>query len=130
MAKYILHRLLQLPLILGVIYLITFALVWVAPGNPFQQTERKLDEVTLKQMKEQYHADSAIKFLAWYPWRMLHGDLGMSMKYPGWSVNDIILKSLPVSICLGMMGLIVAVFIGVGVGTLAAVFRGGLLDYF
>jgi oligopeptide transport system permease protein len=129
MAKYILKRLIQIPLILAVIYLITFALVWVAPGSPFEQNDRKIDEVTLKQMKDDYHADSPWKFLCWYPWRMLHGDLGISMKYPGWSVNEVIKKSLPVSIGLGMMALIVALFVGVGVGTLAAVNRGGALDY-
>ena len=40
MAKFILFRVLQFPLILGVIYLLTFALAWAAPGSPFQNERR------------------------------------------------------------------------------------------
>jgi len=45
MLNVIAWRLLQFPLILGVIYLITFLFVWVAPGSPFGQSERKLNPI-------------------------------------------------------------------------------------
>ena len=43
MGRFIAIRLLQFPLILAIIYLITFMLVWVAPGDPFQRTDKKVD---------------------------------------------------------------------------------------
>ena len=51
------------------------------------------------------------------------------MQYREWSVTDIIRKSLPVSITLGLFALLIALLLGVGVGTLAAVQRGGALDW-
>src|SRR5687767_3884855 len=129
MHKVILWRLAQFPLILGVIYLLTFLLAWVAPGDPFQG-ERNMDPVALENLKQRFHADSPWKFLAFYPWRIIrHGDLGPSLQYREWSVNDIIEASLPVSVSLGLGALPIGLIVGVGLGTLAAVKRGVVLDW-
>ncbi len=132
MRRLILYRLAQFPLILGIIYLITFALAWVAPGDPFAN-ERAMDPLVKHNLEERFHADSAWKFLSWYPYNILvHGDFGPSMQYKEWSVNDIIKSSLPVSVTLGLLAVAIALIVGVGVGTLAAVRRGGAagLDQF
>ena len=42
MLNFIAWRIAQFPLILAIIYLITFLFVWVAPGSPFGQSERQL----------------------------------------------------------------------------------------
>jgi len=120
---------LQLPLILAVIYVTTFILVWVAPGDPFSG-ERAVDPVVEQTLREKYRAGSAVQFLTYYPYSILtRGDFGPSMLYKEWSVNDIVKSSLPVSIALGVFALAIAVLIGVGVGTLAAVYRDGVLDW-
>ena len=115
MHKVILYRLLQFPLILAVIYLLTFLLAWIAPGDPFTN-ERNLDPVVRERLAKKYHAESAKKFLVWYPWNVVrHGDFGPSMQYKEWTVNDIVKSSLPVSVTLGMFALIeVPDFQGVG----------------
>lgn len=129
MPKLILYRLLQFPLILAIIYLLTFLLVWVAPGSPFE-TERAIDPMVLESLKKQFHADSAATFLAWYPWQIItQGNFGDSLFYRGWTVNDIIGSALPISISLGLCALTIALTVGVFVGTLAAVRRGGALDW-
>lgn len=128
MIKTILFRLVQFPLILGIIYLLTILLAWVAPGSPFAG-DRAMDPRVEQSLKEQFHAESVLKFMAYYPVQVLKGNLGLSMQYRGWSVNDIIGASLPVSIKLGLFGMVIAVVGGVTVGTLAAVKRGGVLDW-
>ena len=129
MAKLLVTRLLQFPLILAVIYLVTFLLAWVAPGSPFTG-DRSVDPLVKKSMEQKFHADSALAFLTYYPYRaIVHQDLGDSMQYRGWSVGDIIGVSLPVSVTLGLFAMVLAVLLGVAVGTLAAVARGGVLDY-
>src|SRR5688572_21751486 len=129
MHKVLLYRLLQFPLILAVIYLLTFLLAWVAPGDPFIN-ERALDPGVKKRLEEKYHAGSAGEFLVWYPRNIVtSGDFGPSMQYKEWTVNDIVKTSLPVSITLGLFALMIAVLVGVGVGTLAAVQRGGVTDW-
>src|SRR3954468_2679513 len=97
MFKIILYRLLQFPLILAVIYLLTFLLAWVAPGDPFVN-EKNMDPVVVETLKRRFHADNAWEFLGYYPLRVMQGDFGWSMQYREWSVNDIIGTALPVSV--------------------------------
>lgn len=129
MAKLVFFRVLQFPLVLAVIYLITFLLCWVAPGSPFTN-ERAVDKVVLESMSRKFHAESAWSFLGYYPYQVVrHGDFGPSMTHQGWSVTEIIATALPVSITLGLFAMMIAVPVGVTVGTLAAVNRGGVLDW-
>jgi oligopeptide transport system permease protein len=130
MGRFITIRLLQFPLILAVIYLITFFLSWVVPGSPFDRTDRKPDPQVLEDLKIRFHAQHWYTFLAYYPARIVtDGDFGPSLNYEGWSVNDILADALPVSVTLGMFALFIAVVIGVAIGTLAAVGRGGMIDF-
>ncbi|MBC7785251.1 MAG: ABC transporter permease [Burkholderiales bacterium] len=129
MWKTIAHRLIQFPLILAVVYLVTFALVWVAPGNPFED-ERSIAPDVLRQMKERYHADTWYRFLLYYPYNLLaHGDFGPSMKNREFSVNELIAQGLPVSMSIGCVALVIAVIVGMTVGTLSAIRRDGIVDY-
>src|SRR5688572_4820207 len=120
MLRFIAWRLLQFPLVLAVVYLITFFLVWVAPGDPFQRGDRRLDEATIAAIKLSMHAETWQSFLAYYPLNLIRsGDFGYSLSYEEWTVNDILASALPVSVALGLMALAIATAVGVGVGTLA-----------
>lgn len=59
---------------------------------------------------------------------LLHGNLGLSYRYPGQSVNDILLPTISVSIVLGLSALILALAIGVPTGILAALHRNTWVD--
>jgi oligopeptide transport system permease protein len=129
MAKLIFFRVVQFPLVLAVIYLITFLMAWVAPGDPFTN-EKNLDPIVKENLKRRFHADSAQEFLMYYPYQVIvYGDFGNSMFYQEWSVTDIIKSALPVSVTLGLVAMFIAVIFGVSVGTLAAVNRGGVFDW-
>jgi oligopeptide transport system permease protein len=129
MARYIAIRLIQFPLILGVIYVVTFLLAWVAPGDPFQQTDRKLPPEVVAQLKARFHAENAWQFLAYYPLRLLQGNFGPSMAYEEWSVGKILSDALPISVTIGLFALLVATLVGVTMGALAGVRRGGFVDW-
>ena len=91
MGRFIAWRLVQFPLVLAVIYVITFLLAWVAPGSPFERNDRKLDPAAMERIKQKMHAQSAWTFLGFYPWNLLrHGDFGYSLSYEEWTVNDIL----------------------------------------
>ena len=129
MTKVLLWRVAQFPLILAVIYVITFVLAWVAPGDPFQN-ERTMDPIVKRTLVRQFHAENAGSFFRHHAWNVIrHGDFGPSMKYQEFTVNQIIGAALPVSVTLGLFAMCLAVPIGVAVGTLAAVRRGGLADW-
>ena len=130
MLKFLAWRIAQFPLILVIIYLITFFFVWVAPGSPFGRTERQLNPQAEEALRRKFHAQSATQFLAFYPAQiLLHGDFGPSMQYAEWSVNDILKSALPVSVALGLFALTIGTLFGVIIGTMAAVHRGGVYDW-
>jgi oligopeptide transport system permease protein len=121
-VRFALARILQFPLILAIIYVITFALVWIAPGSPFERGERKLSPQVLDALKRQYHAESWYGFLLYYPGRMIQGDFGPSFVWPK-SVGQIIAETLPVSATIGLLAMLIAVVVGTLIGTIAAVYR-------
>lgn len=131
MAKFILARILQFPLILGVIYLVTFLLVWVAPGDPFSgKNDRNTNEALVALKKQQLNYESAWDFLGAYPWKIVSkGDFGPSLFYEEWTVNDIIMAGLPVSATIGLMAMTIATFAGVAIGATGAARRGGVWDW-
>ncbi len=130
MARFIAWRIVQLPLILAIIYVITFALVWIVPGSPYENNDRALSEAAKNDLKARFHAQTWHQFLTYYPWRIVrHGDFGPSLSYEGWSVNDILRSSLPVSMGLGLVAIWIALIGGCGVGVLAAMRRGSVLDF-
>src|ERR1051325_3439997 len=98
MIKLIAWRIVQFPLILAIIFLITFIFVWVAPGDPFGQSDKQLNPIARDALLRRYHADKWYRFLAVYPINIVaHGDFGPSMKYGEWAVNDILKSALPIS---------------------------------
>jgi ABC-type dipeptide/oligopeptide/nickel transport system permease component len=129
MLGFVLRRALQLPLILAIIYLVTFFLCWVAPGDPFNRTDRNVSVEVKEALRRRYHADHWYTFLGWYALGALHGDLGPSLTNPSRTVGQIIASCLPVSAELGVIALAIATIGGVTIGTLAAVRRDGPLDW-
>jgi len=67
MPRLILHRLLQLPIIVGAVYTLTLILAWAVPGNPLQNPEgRRPPPEVEAAMKAQYNLDSFPRFYASY----------------------------------------------------------------
>ena len=129
MKTFLFWRIVQFPVTLAIIYLVTFMLVWVIPGSPLEG-ERNADKDQLKQKMAQFHADTWQGFLTYYPWRIVTRlDFGPSLKNQEFTVQEIIGKRLPVSASVGFLALGIAMAVGVTVGTLSAVKRDGLIDW-
>ncbi len=130
MLRFTAIRLLQFPLILAAIYLITFLLVWVAPGDPFSAQTEGNDPERVAQLRERYNVTSSLDFLTTYPVRLVtRGEFGPSFSVQDKTVGQIIADTLPVSIAVGTLAIVIATGFGVTIGTLAAVRRGGVLDF-
>jgi oligopeptide transport system permease protein len=130
MLKFIAFRILQFPLILAIIYLVTFMLCWVAPGDPFMQTDRNISQDVKDSLRSKYHMQHWYVFIRWYPYNaIVHGDLGPSLTNASVTVNDIIGQRLPISIYIGVAALVIATGGGIFLGTLAAVRRDGIADW-
>lgn len=60
--------------------------------------------------------------------QLMRGDLGASMKFQQESVNDIIGRSLPVSLLLGLWAFVLTYTVGIGLGIIAAANHGKSAD--
>src|SRR5262249_1516647 len=121
MLRFIVRRLLvTIPTILVVIS-ITWVLIKLAPGN-FYSGEKPLSPAVEKSIREKYGLDKP-----WYQqygktmWTIVrHLDFGTSLKYEGQSVNTIIKRSLPVSATVGILAYLLALIVGVTIGSVPA----------
>lgn len=120
MIRFILHRLAWGIPVLWLVATVTFVLMHVVPGGPFDQ-EKPLPPEIRANIDAKYHLDQPvlIQYL-FYLKDLLHGDLGPSYKYIGRGVNDIIRDTFPVSMQLGLWAVLISVVLGVGAGVAAA----------
>ena len=120
MIRFIAKRTIGLVVILFCVVTITFFLVRLMPGGPFDR-ERKLPERIEKQLLAKYKLDGPLLEQYFnYLGDLLHGDLRLSTKYRSRSVNEILADSLPVSGLLGGIAFCIATIGGVFIGSLAA----------
>lgn len=100
------------------------------PGGPFSPDKyRKTPEAVLEQMKDQYGLNDPVYIqYADYLKNLAHGNLGISFTKLNYSVNDLIYNGAPVSAKVGFWGILLALLVGIPLGTTAAVRRGHLAD--
>lgn len=129
MIKYILKRLLEAIPVLLIITILTFLMLHIAPGGPFDR-EKPLPPDIEASLKAYYGLDKPlIQQYYQYLKNLLHGNLGPSFKYPGWTVNEIIASKIPVSIELGIYSLSIALFFGILIGIIAALHQNTFWDH-
>lgn len=113
-------RLLEAMTTLFVIASMTFLLLRVLPGGPFD-SEKALPEEIKASIEARYGLDKPLlEQYTSYLTGLIRGDWGESYKYLGRSVTDIIRETLPVSAELGLYSLVLALLIGIPLGVLAA----------
>ncbi|TCS96648.1 ABC transporter permease [Hazenella coriacea] len=129
MVRYIIRRLLQMAVTLWVIATVTFLMMKAVPGDPFSN-DKELPDQVLQNLKAYYHLDEPLSTqYVIYMKSLLQLDLGPSIKYETRTINDIVTETFPVSAQLGAQALIVAIVLGLILGTIAALRQNKLLDY-
>src|SRR5687767_4834690 len=127
---YFLRRLFFLIPTLLVISFLAFALVRLAPGNPFDRDRAPASPEIERALRAKYHLDEPLwKQYVRYLGGLVQGDFGPSMIYRNHSVNDIIRHALPVSMMLGLTAFLFAQGVGIPLGFYTAVRRGKMGDY-
>ena len=129
MWSYTFRRVLAtIPTLLAVIT-VCYLLLHATPGGPFDD-ERKVSAAVLANLQAKYHLDQPLwKQYLYYLNNLLHGDLGASFRYEDWSVNELVAKALPVSATIGGGSIVLALLIGVLLGTIAALRQNSAVDY-
>jgi oligopeptide transport system permease protein len=129
MLRYVVWRLLTAVPTLFLIVTLSFFLIRVAPGGPFNQ-ERGLNPEIKANLERVYHLDQPVwRQYVSYLGDLAHGNLGPSYNLPDFTVAELFRTGLPVSIELGSAALLLALALGSVLGTIAALNQNRWLDY-
>ena len=132
MTSYIIRRVLWLIPVLIVVSIITFSLMHIAPGGPWDRdpSQKPLPAKTIAQLEAHFHLNEPVwqQYLR-YMAGALHGDLGVSYAKPQFNVTELIFDRLPFSARLGLQALFLALIIGIPLGVVAALRQNSWIDY-
>lgn len=129
MLSFVVKRVLWAIPVLWVVATLTFILLHLVPGGPFD-TEKTLPPEIKANIEAKYHLDKPLPVqYALYLGDLIRGDFGPSYKYLGRSVNHIIGDSFPVSLQLGLLTVLISLVLGVGLGIAAAARRNSWMDH-
>ncbi|MFT4106503.1 MAG: ABC transporter permease [Lacrimispora sp.] len=128
MAKYIIKRVIMAVITVFAVATITFFIMNMVPGGPFM-AEKALSPQAQAALNEKYGLDKPLgEQYTTYMKDLLQGNLGLSVKQRGRTVNMIVASKFPVSARIGGMAILIAVCVGVPLGSIAAFKRGTMVD--
>ncbi|MEL7430744.1 MAG: oligopeptide ABC transporter permease OppB, partial [Pseudomonadota bacterium] len=130
MLSFVVRRLaVAIPTLL-ILVILSFVLMYAAPGGPFN-SERPLPPEVLANIEAKYGLDQPFwKQIVNYVYGVVTAfDFGPSFQYKDRSVNDVIAQGFPVTLTYGFWSFVVAVTVGVSLGVAAAIKQNSWLDY-
>ncbi len=129
MAGFLIRRILWLIPVLFVVSVITFALMHSIPGGPWSG-DRNVSAGVQANINKKFHLNDPIhvQYIYWVS-DLLHGDLGPTFKYRDRTVNDLVEDGIGPTVQLGIMAFLLAVFLGIPLGIIAALGHNRWPDY-
>jgi len=144
--QYVIRRILWSIPVLFLLTLTVFLLMRAIPGGPFDFSgDKKIPDVVRQNLERRYHLDepTSTQFVRYLVGDfvdtrdirdfgkdgLLRGDLGLSLRQRGRTVNEILGDSFPISAQLGVLSMMLAIFIGIPAGILAALKQNSWIDY-
>lgn len=128
MVRFLASRILQGVVVIVAVIVITFLLLKVSPGGPFNK-EREMPPHVREMLEAYYGLDKPWPVQLW---RHLKGyatfQFPESLKMPGRGVDEIIMQGFPVSMSIGLPALCIALMLGIPLGALAALKPSSLQD--
>ena len=128
MISVLLKRFVHGVIVLWAVATLTFLLLRLAPGGPFD-SERKLPPEIIANLEAKYHLNEPVleqyvRYLA----GLTHGDFGPSYKYLDRGVTEIIADTLPTSALLGILAVLLTMVVSFPLGFFAAYYRESIID--
>jgi len=128
MLKLALRRIAALIPTLLLIVTVSFAIIRLAPGGPFD-AEQGISPAVRANLERLYGLDAPLPLQYWRYMRALaHGDFGPSLRQRDFTVSELIRQGLPLSAALGLCAIAVALLTGIPAGIAAALWRGAGAD--
>jgi ABC-type dipeptide/oligopeptide/nickel transport system permease component len=130
MLRYVLTRLVGLAGVLLVVSIVTFLLMHSIPGGPFDEGQMPLSVEARAAIARKYNLDKPLhdQYLS-YMGAALRLDFGIPYQSPGETVTELIGRTWPVTVHLGLMTIALAFVVGLPLGIIAAVRQNSWVDY-
>lgn len=129
MAEYFFRRLLGAFPTIFIIIFISFFLIRLAPGGPFDFDKTLAPEIQAN-LNAKYHLDEPVYVqFGYYLKDILRGDFGPSFQYKNYTVTELISQGFPVSMQLGLSAMLLALLLGCTAGIIAAYRQNTRFDY-
>lgn len=126
--RFVIKRILYGIMTLWTVSTITFFMLHSLPGDPFT-SERAVPKAVKQKLLKEYNMDKPLYVQYFMHMKKLaKGDLGISMKYRGRKVKDIIGNSFVYSIDLSLRAILFALTFGLIIGIFSAIRRGKFVD--
>ena len=130
MLAFIIRRIVWTIPVLLLVILMTFLMMKLIKGNPFQVTDRPVPESIQRNLDRKFHLDKPWwQQYLYYVRDTARLDLGPSLVQRNQDVNDVIKEHFPTSIKLGLLAMGFAIVIGIPLGVFAALKHNSVLDY-
>jgi oligopeptide transport system permease protein len=114
---------------LFVIITLSFFIIRLAPGGPFDEEQTLPPEIKAN-LEAAYGLDQPLLVqYGRYLKGLVRGDFGPSFKFKDFSVTELIAQGLPVSLSLGLSAVLLAMLVGIPLGTLAALRQNSPTDH-
>jgi oligopeptide transport system permease protein len=120
MLTYTLRRIAGLVPTLFVLATLSFFIIRLAPGGPFDQQQVLPPEIRANLDKAYGFDRPLIVQYGRYLAGVVQGDLGPSLRYQDFTVTELIARGLPLSLTIGLAAALLAFFTGVPLGAFAA----------
>lgn len=129
MIPFLVRRILTILATLFVLATITFFLLRVVPGGPFD-SDKALPPDIKANVEAKFGLDKPLHVqYVHYLAGLARFDFGPSFKYIGRTVTEIILDTLPTSMELGVYSMLLAILLGIPLGVLSAYKQNTWLDF-
>ncbi len=130
MLRYLLGRLVGIALVMFIVSLLIFLLMNAIPGGPFDEDKMPLSVEAKANILRKYGLDQPlpVQYIR-YVGNALRGDFGVPFQSPTETVMELIGRTWPVSIRLGLVTLAFAIPLGLLAGILAATWQNSWIDY-
>lgn len=128
MLKYAIKRLIYMLITLFIVVTLTFFLMKLMPGSPFNDQKLSPEQKEIISAKYGLNEPISTQYFT-YIKKIFTGDFGVSFMYDGKSVTELILPRLGPSAEVGLYAMIIGVILGILLGVIAAVKQNSWADY-
>jgi peptide/nickel transport system permease protein len=130
MLFYLLGRVAGIVVVFIIVSIMAFVLMHSVPGGPFDEEKAPLPPAAKENMLRKYGLDRPLfEQYVLYMANAVRGDFGISFQSPTETVTQLIARTWPVSMQLGVLAIVLAFAIGITAGIVAATHQNSWVDY-